>query len=207
MNKMILVEAESVSFFVDIGYEHSIDMLGDKNYYEYPFTPYAAFRNALFQKRDGSLKIGAYEAPVLKFIRKELRIKLLHKIYAGHELSEERFIMIGLGKLNSSMIFNTNTLFWQMASDIGYSDDDKIPSKDFAALFEKIFYLSREEAWRLAWAVARTAYIEYWPSVEGLLTLAQEIPLPKGRNRDKAKAHFLAALERHILWLKTAVTL
>ncbi len=207
MNKMILTEADGVRFTVDTGYEHSIDMTGDKAYFEYAFTPYAALRNALFQRCGESLEIGTDETPVLCFKRKEFRIKLLQKIYAGHELSEDLFIMIGLGKPNSAVVFNTNTLFWQMASDMGYSEDDKVPPKDFAAFLEKTFYLGREEAWRFAWTVVRTAYVGYWPSVRELLDLAYKIPVSKGKERDKAKAAFSSVLESQILWLKTEIKL
>ena len=207
MGKMILTEADGIEFTIDTDYEHSIDMTGDKTYFEYAFTPYAAFRNTLFQRHGKSLQTGNDETPAVRFKRKELRIKLLQKIHAGHELNEEMFIMVGIGRPNSATVFNTNTLFWQMVSDMGYSDDDKLPPKDFAAFLEKTFYLDREEAWRFAWALVRTAYIEYWPSVGGLLGLAYEIPANKSKKRDEAKAAFLNVLEGHILWLKAQAAL
>lgn len=192
MKKMTLTELDGIKFYIDTSYEHSIDGLGYKAYYEYPFTPYAALRNESFQKYDESIKVGANESRALEFIRKELRIKLLQTIYAGHELNEQLFIMIGLGKTNSATIFNANTLFWQMASDMSYSEGDKLPGKDFAAFFEKNFHLERETAWRFAWALVRTAYAEYWPSIHRLLGLAEEMRAAKGKNRDKAKADFLS---------------
>lgn len=208
MTKMILTEADGVRFSVDTSHKHSIDYRGCKAYYEYPFTPYAALNNDLFNKYGECLQIGMNETPALQFKRKELRIQLLQKIHAGHELSEELFIAIGLKKPNSATVFNTNTLFWQMVSDIGYADNDKLPGKDFASLFEKIFHLSREEAWLLAWALVRAAYADYWPFIDTLLNhMGEVLAAPKGKKKDEAKAAFLSELENQILWLKTEVTL
>ncbi len=208
MKKMILTEADGVRFNIDTSYEHSIDCREYKAYYEYFFTPYAALRNDLFNKYGECLQIGTNETPALRFKRKELRIKLLQKIHVGHELSEELFIAMGLTKANSATVFNTDTLSWKMVSDIGHGENDKLPGKDFASLFEKIFHLSREEAWLLAWALLRAAYAEYWPFIDTLLNhLSEVLKASKGKKKDEAKTAFLSALESQILWLKTEVTL
>lgn len=208
MTSMILTKADGVNFNIDTSHEHSIDYRGDKAYYEYPFTPYAALNNSLLNTDDECLRVGANETPALQFKRKELRIKLLQKIHAGHELSEELFISIGLMKSNSATVFNTDTLFWQMLSDIGHADNDRLPEKDFASLFEKRFYLSREEAWPLAWALVRAAYAEQWPFIDTILNCAHGLLMAgKGKKKDETKATFLSALKSHILWLKTEVTL
>lgn len=146
-----------------------------------------------------TLKIGVSESPALQFKRKELRVKLLQKIHAGHEMNEEYFAMFGVTKGNSNAmtVFNINTLFWQMSSDKTSTKDTSTPSRDFASFIEKTFSLKREIAWRFAWALLRAAYLERWVSVTVLLKLC------KGRGIDDSD--FLRALESEIIRLKNEV--
>ncbi|MBL8641545.1 MAG: hypothetical protein JNL76_05450 [Alphaproteobacteria bacterium] len=50
MSKMIMTEANGVTFYVDTQHKHSIDYISDKPYYEYAFTPYAVFDNTLYNQ-------------------------------------------------------------------------------------------------------------------------------------------------------------
>lgn len=206
MSKMIMTEADGVTFYVDTQHKHSIDYVSGKPYYEYAFTPYAALDNALCNQHDKTLKIGVSESPALQFKRKELRVKLLQKIHAGHEMNEEYFAMFGVTKGNSTAgnstamtVFNINTLFWQMSSDKTSTKDTSTPSRDFASFIEKTFSLKREIAWRFAWALLRAAYLERWVSVTVLLKLC------KGRGIDDSD--FLRGLENEITRLKNKVLL
>lgn len=198
MTKHILAHNDDTIVFVHRSNLHMIDQIEGKPYYEYYFVPYAAYDPTPLNQ----IQIGVCEANDLIFKRRELRITLLQKICKGHEISATEYISIGIGEQGgaSSTIFHVDILSWKMASD-------KISSKDFSSFLEKTYNLDRVNAWRFAWALVRTAYIEDWPSIDNLLELARQISLSKAKKPTKAKTAFLIVLEQHIFRLKSEVKL
>ncbi len=186
-----LVHIDGVDFNVGLG----SDNYAGKPAHEYFFTPFAVYDPTNVPTGTNQIiKVGVAETTVLKFKRKEIRIKLLQKIGGGHELNESQFIMaeLDMRKINFVSIWDINLLSWKMGSD-------KYARKDLPLFWQKACGISRELAWTFSKSLVRAAYLEEWDIVDDLLNLVKKVNASP-RNED-TENRLINALAKHAQWL------
>lgn len=218
MTKGVVAHGEGIVISSEVSDFHAIDQPGFENHV---FTPYAAFdpgHGARYQRRTGPdmtvsnwtdiecdeyadaqtllleadfasgyrYRVGTAESPALIFKRKELRVTLLDKLAQGIELEDDEYHAVR-PKSRAVDVFRVGTLQWKTQSANAW--------RDFAQYLQAECGLSRYVAWRLAWALVRSAYLESWETVGGLIRTAR---MPRS-DRDMLPQH----LDDAIGYLKT----
>lgn len=148
---------------------HTIDRTGIHNT---AFCPGAAEDpgTGIQIRADGKIAIGHQSGTATMFSRAQARVKLLHRLLDGVELSDPKgeniYRAVGTtkGKRNGTIIVRLSDLFWRTGSSDQWAE--------FPSLLEDRYDLPRPIAWRLAWALVRAAYAQEWDTVNLLIERA-----------------------------------